>query len=153
MTQRRLSASQVLACGDSERTRRPRVSAFVRAISLCALVTLVAGSSLYSTGSAAAAGPITLVKQVASATQQSYTAGNTLTLTVPAGGVAQGDTLIIFAGNNYTATGVASAVDSQGNTYTVDAQKGNPSNTTSTTVLSGYMSTGLGCRQHHHRYI
>ncbi len=104
---------------------------------------LVTGVSLYSTRPAGAAGTIALVKQVASATQQSFTASNTITLTVPAGGVAQGNTLIVFAGNNYTTTGAASATDTQGNTYTVDAQKSNASNATSTTVLSGYMATGL----------
>jgi hypothetical protein len=143
MSWRRPSAKKAPGHEQTERTRRPRPSALVRGTSLGTLVILVTAVSLYSTRSAGAAGTITLVKQVASATQQSYTASNTITLTVPAGGVAQGDTLIIFAGNNYTTTGAASAADSKGNTYTVDAQKANPSNTTSTTVLSGYVSTGL----------
>jgi hypothetical protein len=121
------------------RVRRPRVSALV----LSTFAVLAAGLALHSARSSGAVDSISLVQQVASATEQSYTARDTITLTVPAGGVAQGDTLIIFAGNNYSTAGAISATDSKGNAYTVDGHNGNASNNTSTTVLSGYMSSGL----------
>ena len=105
MRQRKLSRNPVRAYQHTDGMRRPRTSALLKGLSLSALVLVVTGLSLYSIRSANAAGTITLVKQVASATQSSYTASNTLTLTVPAGGVAQGDTVIIFAGNNYIAGG------------------------------------------------
>ncbi len=90
-----------------------------------------------------AAGNISFVKEVASATAQSYTAANTLVLTVPAAGVAQGNTVIIFAGNNYSGVSAASVADSKGNIYTQDSISANSSNGTITTVLSGYMTNGL----------
>lgn len=53
---------------------------------------------------------------------QSAGAGNTVTLTVPAAGVAEGDLIIIGGGRSFaTAEGsIASIADTQGNTYTVD---------------------------------
>lgn len=123
--------------------RRPKVSTVFRGVVVAALVVSVASLCISSLHSAGAAGNITFVKDIATATGSSYTAANTLTLTVPAAGVAQGNTVIIFAGSNYGNVVVSSATDTKGNTYTVDNTRSNTSNGTNTTILSAYMTTGL----------
>jgi hypothetical protein len=92
---------------------------------------------------AQAAGAITFVREIGSATQQSYTAANTLTLTVAAPGVAQGNTIVLFAGNNYSGVTATGATDTKGNTYTVDSSRTSASNSVNTTVLSAYVTTAL----------
>jgi hypothetical protein len=63
------------------------------------------------------------------------------TVTVPAGGVAAGHTLIVRLSNRGNNAGAVSASDSKGNTYTLDADILTfPSRTT---VFSAYISTAL----------
>jgi hypothetical protein len=54
-------------------------------------------------------------------TNTALTSGNTLTLTVPAGGVSLGNTLVLAAVHNEDGTGIT-ATDSDGNVYTADEE-------------------------------
>jgi hypothetical protein len=65
----------------------------------------------------------------------------TQTVTVPAGGVPAGHTLIVRVGNRSTNTGAITATDSRGNTYTVDADVA--STLARSVVLSAYIATPL----------
>ena len=118
---------------------RPKLSSGTT-LGLGFLLALVLGT--WANG-ASGASSITFVKEVASTSQASYTYTNTLSLTVPAGGVAQGDTIILFAGGSTTGNLVTSVTDTKLNIYTIDAQKSSTSTSVNTNIVSAYMTTGL----------
>src|SRR3989344_6023634 len=65
-------------------------------------------------------------------------------LTIPASGVAQGNTLIINVYKNHSTDTLVSVTDTRGNTYTIDAN--NPwgvGSSMSHAVASGYIATAL----------
>src|SRR5262245_4197679 len=68
---------------------------------------------------------ITFVKNIG--TNESATAGTTISVTVPAGGVAAGNTIILALAMQ-GAAGTVSATDTASNTYTVAADVTNGSN-------------------------
>ena len=71
-------------------------------------------------------------------------ASNTLALTVPAAGVAAGDTLIVVGAKGNDQAAIASAADSRGNVYRVDRQlHGAVNSGMSMTVVSGYITSPL----------
>jgi chitodextrinase len=119
------------------------MSQSIRLAAVSALFLLVLSIPLSSAASSAVAPGIVLVKEVGSARYSSYTAAKTLTITVPAGGVAQGDTVILNVGNSSTGVVAGGASDSQGNSYTVDVTKSSTSVSANTSVLSAYMTEPL----------
>jgi chitodextrinase len=108
-----------------------------------ALLVLILSIPLSSAAGTAAAPGIALVKEVGSARYSSYTLANNLTIGVPAGGVAQGDTVILNVGSSSTGVVASGASDTQGNTYTVDVTKSSTSVSANTSVLSAYVSKAL----------
>lgn len=91
-----------------------------------------------------AAPTISFVKQIGSATYANAATASSVTITIPAGGVATGDTVIITAGNSGNdGVTVSSAIDSRGNSYTVDANKSQISYFENTAIVSGYIATAL----------
>jgi hypothetical protein len=69
---------------------------------------------------------------------------NTLVLTVPAGGVAAGDTVIVVGAKGMDSQAVASVADTRGNAYTVDRNFHGPAGTgLATGIASGYVTTAL----------
>jgi len=107
-----------------------------------ALIVPGAGFALLSQAHAAAT--ISLVKEVGSVQYVNNTMVSSVSVPVPAGGVAAGDTLILMAGNSGNdQTHVASATDSRGNSYTVDGNISQVSYFENTSVVSGYVSTAL----------
>jgi hypothetical protein len=84
---------------------------------------------------------IAFVKQLGTSSQANT--GGSVTLTVPGGGVAQGDTVIVWAGISGTGTNVSSITDSKGNGYTVDSTINNSSFSFNSFVGSGYATTAL----------
>jgi hypothetical protein len=75
-------------------------------------------------------------------TSNSNASGTTLPLTVPAGGVAAGSVLLIYAGAVDTAAVLSSVSDSRGNAYTVDRTRARLTNITAS-VASGIIVTAL----------
>jgi hypothetical protein len=75
--------------------------------------------------------------------QGSCGSGTSLSVVVPSGGVAAGDTLIVRLGLRVTSTTAVSASDSKGNTYTVDADSIEASGQQRSTILSAYVATAL----------
>lgn len=70
--------------------------------------------------------------------------GNTLALTVGAGGVAAGDTAIVVGAKGNDQEAIASVTDARGNAYRVDQQLHGPLYTgMSMTVVSAYVTTAL----------
>ena len=100
---------------------------------VCALV------SLANAGTADAA--ISLVKEVGTAS--SSTLGTTLTITVPATGVARGDTIILFAGTSGSNNAVSTVTDSRGNAYTVDVRRSSTASSVNTNIVSAPVTTAL----------
>ncbi|HXH26290.1 MAG TPA: Ig-like domain-containing protein, partial [Candidatus Acidoferrum sp.] len=87
---------------------------------------------------------ISLVKEVGSINYANAAAISSATITVPAAGVAQGNTIVMTVGNSGNdGVTVKSVTDSRGNTYTVDANKSQISFFENTAVASGYMATAL----------
>src|SRR5438105_12864905 len=69
---------------------------------------------------------------------------NTLALTVPAGGVAAGDTVIVVGAKGMDSQAIASVADARGNAYTIDRNFHGPAGTgLATTIASGYVTTAL----------
>jgi chitodextrinase len=86
--------------------------------------------------------PIAFVKSLGTATAENT--GGSLALTVPAGGVAAGDTVVVAAdmsgGGGVT---ISTITDTRGNTYTVDSTLKHPSTGVNTFIGSGYIATPL----------
>lgn len=72
----------------------------------------------------------------------SVTSGTTLTITVPAGGVPAGHTLIVRSLADYTGNG-ATVTDSRGNTYAQNRSAGNVGTTMRGTISSALIATAL----------
>jgi hypothetical protein len=72
----------------------------------------------------------------------SKTSGPSLSITVPAGGVPVGHTLIVRVVNDYT-TGAPSATDIRGNTYVRDRTAANAGTTMRASVFSARVTTAL----------
>ena len=115
----------------------------VRFAAVSASLLLVLGIPFSSAASSAVTPGIVLVKEVGSARYSSYTAAKTVTVSVPAAGVAQGDTVVLNVGNSSTGVVAAGASDSQDNSYTVDVTKSSTSVSANTSVLSAYMTKAL----------
>jgi hypothetical protein len=75
-------------------------------------------------------------------TANSSVMGNTLTLTVPAGGVASGNTLVVRVLHDYTA-GAPTITDSRGNTYTRDRTAADSATLMRASLFSCPISTAL----------
>ena len=103
------------------------------ALVVCALVTVA------NVGTADAA--ISLVKEVGSASSSAL--GSTLTITVPATGVARGDTIVLFAGTSGSSNAVSTVTDSRGNVYTVDARRSSTASSVNTNIVSAPVTTAL----------
>jgi hypothetical protein len=69
--------------------------------------------------------------------------GNSVALTVGSRGVAQGDTVVVWAGMSSKTIAVSSVTDSRGNTYTVDATVNHGVTSLNSYVASGYIATAL----------
>ncbi len=72
----------------------------------------------------------------------SKTAGTTLTISVPTGGVPAGHTLIIRSVADFTSNG-ATVTDTRGNSYTRDRTAANGGSTIRASISSGFISTDL----------
>lgn len=107
-----------------------------------AMVVPSLGFALFSQAHAAAT--ISLVKEVGSVQYVNNTMVPSVTIPVPASGVAAGDTLILTAGNSGNdKTHVSGVTDSRGNSYTVDGNISQISYFENTSVVSGYVATAL----------
>src|SRR4051794_1989163 len=106
---------------------------------------LVAVGGVLALGAAAPAIALAAPTLVQTVATRSVTDGlNTLTLTVPAAGVAAGDTVIVVGAKGNDQQALASISDSRGNTYTVDRNfHGVAGSSMSAGVGSGYIATPL----------
>jgi hypothetical protein len=86
------------------------------------------------------AGSAAFVKNVGSALTK--TAGTTLTLAVPSGGVAAGRTLLVKVAHEYTAGG-PTVIDSRGNAYTRDQTSPNGGTTMRASLFSAPINAAL----------
>jgi hypothetical protein len=84
---------------------------------------------------------IAFVKQLGTNSQTN--GGGTVTLAVPFAGVAQGDTVMVWAAMSGSGTTISSITDSRGNSYTVDSTIINASFGFNTFIGSGYAATAL----------
>jgi hypothetical protein len=107
---------------------------------LTSLRLLIGAAFLAATASPAAAANITFIKSIGTST--STTAATTTAVTVPAAGVASGNSVILTVGLPSGLAGAVSAVDTQGNSYAVDADVTNTSNAR-IVVLSAHKITPL----------
>jgi hypothetical protein len=109
-----------------------------------ALAMVIPGLGFALLSQAHAAATISFVREVGSANYVNNTMVSSVSIPVPASGVAAGDTLILMAGNSGNdQTHVASAIDSRGNSYTVDGNISQISYFENTSVVSGYVATAL----------
>src|SRR5262249_27102126 len=69
--------------------------------------------------------------------------GNSVALTVGSRGVAQGDTVVLWAGMSSKSIAISSVADSRGNRYTVDATVNHAVSSLNSYVASGYVATAL----------
>lgn len=86
------------------------------------------------------AGSASWIKNVGSAT--SKTSGTKLAITVPAGGVSAGSTLLVRVAHSYTSGGPTMA-DSKGNTYTRDQTSPNAATTMRASLFRGTINNAL----------
>jgi hypothetical protein len=84
---------------------------------------------------------IALVKQLG--TSSATGTGGAISLSVPSGGVAPGDTIVVWAAISGSGTTVSSITDSRGNSYTVDSTINSPSGGVNTFIGSGYATAPL----------
>ena len=68
---------------------------------------------------------------------------NSISLTVGSRGVAQGDTIVVWAGMSSKSVAISSVTDSRGNAYTVDATVNHATTSLNSFVASGYIATPL----------
>ena len=109
-----------------------------------AFAIVVPGLGFALLSQAHAAATISFVKEVGSVQYVNDAMVSSVSVPVPAGGVAAGDTLILMAGNSGNdQTHVIKATDSRGNSYTVDSNISQVSYFENTSVVSGYVSTAL----------
>ncbi len=90
-------------------------------------------------GNVSAQPPPTFVKTIG--TNTATTSGTSISITVPAAGVAQGNTIIVALATS-DATGAVSCSDTQSNTYSVDASIINTKGIR-TAICSAYVATAL----------
>jgi hypothetical protein len=112
------------------------------ALAAVSALVLVAALGLQTSNTQAAAN-ISFVKEVGSANYNSYTFARSLSIKVPATGVAAGNTVIVTAGNSSSNVVVSSVTDSRGNVYSVDVTRSSNSTSTNTNIISSYISTPL----------
>jgi hypothetical protein len=118
------------------------LASLVRILRLSCIVLVAASLLLCLTSIRSASAAIGFVKAIGTA--KSKTSGASLTLTVPAGGVAAGNSIIItFAMDD--ADGAVSAADSRGNAYAVDADANRVgvNDRVRTVILSAHNVTAL----------
>src|SRR5207247_8542947 len=96
-------------------------------------------SPLLSPAPCGAPAVIAIVKNIG--TSSSATTGTTIAVTVPAAGVATGDSVILTLAMAYASGGVT-ATDSKGNTYSLAADITNASNVR-TVILAAHNVTAL----------
>jgi chitodextrinase len=85
--------------------------------------------------------PLAFVKTLGTAT--AATSGTTVALTVPAGGVAVGRTVVVWTGMSSRTLNLTSITDSRGNAYTVDLSVKHASSSVSNFIGSARIATAL----------